>query len=74
MGHTSPPKRQVAYRHLQQLEKFSSTLRKPYRENLQQLIHSAYHHVSGIVYTNSLDDEELVIYAMLAGLMLLPEY
>ncbi|MEK6902526.1 MAG: hypothetical protein AABX02_02985, partial [archaeon] len=32
-------------------------------------IQSAYHHISGLVYTNSLDDEESLIYAMLASLV-----
>ncbi len=68
MGHTIPPKRQIIYSKLAQLEKFASTLRKPYRERLLMLAHGAYHHVSGMVYTNSLDDEEILVYGMLAEL------
>jgi tRNA G26 N,N-dimethylase Trm1 len=68
MGHTIPAKRQILYGKLAQLERFASTLRKPYRERLLMLAHGAYHHVSGMVYTNSLDDEEVLVYGMLAEL------
>ncbi len=68
MGHTIIPKRQIMYSKLAQLEKFASTLRKPYREKLLQLTQGAYHHVSGMVYANSLDDEEMLVYGMLAEL------
>lgn len=68
MGHTIQAKRQVIYSKLAQLEKFAHSLRQPYREKLLLLIQGTYHHVSGIVYTNSLDDEEALVYGMLAEL------
>lgn len=69
MGHTIPAKRHVIYSKLAELEKFAHTLRQPYRERMLTHIQSAHHHVSGLVYTNSLDDEESLIYAMLASLV-----
>lgn len=69
MGHTIPAKRNIVYSKLHELEKFAHTLRQPYRERMLQHIQSAYQHISGLVYTNSLDDEESLVYAMLAALV-----
>lgn len=74
MGHTIPAKRQIAYGKLRQLEKFAHSLRQPHREKLLQLVQGSYHHVSGMVYVNSLDDEEVLVYGMLAELTKQPGY
>lgn len=74
MGHTIPAKRHILYTKMEQLKKFARTLRKPQREKLESLIESSYHHVSGLVYTNGLNDEEAIIYAMLANLAQIPGF
>lgn len=68
MGHTIPSKRMVIYEKLTVLMRFADTLRSPYRQRLKNLIESVYQNISGMVYTNSLDDDEMIIYGMLAGL------
>lgn len=65
MGHTIPSKRYVIYGKLNQLKSFSRSLRQPYRDRFVSLINDVYPHISSIVYTNSLDDEEMMVYAML---------
>ena len=65
MGHTIPPKRTVMYNKLDDLMRFANTIRQPYRNRFIGLIKSVYENISGIVYTNSLDDEEMIVYAML---------
>jgi len=70
MGHTIPPKRTVIYKKLSDLRRFAGTLRQPYRGRFESLIESVYRNISSIVYTNSLDDEEMIIYAMLNELEL----
>lgn len=56
------------YEKLSELRLFSKTLREPYRSRFDALINSAYQNISSAVFTNSLDDDEFVIYAMLAKL------
>jgi len=68
MGHTIYPKRQIIYRRLNDLKRFASCLRDPYRSRLLQLIDSVYLNISAIVYANSFDDEEMIIYTMLVPL------
>ena len=68
MGHTIPPKRTVIYQKLADLLRFAGSLREPYRTRFEILIKSVYRSISSIVYTNSLDDEEMMIYAMLKEL------
>jgi hypothetical protein len=70
MGHTIPPKRNIIYSKLDELKRFANTLRQPYRDNFLELINSVYPNISSIVYTNSLEDEEMIIYAMLVRLPL----
>ena len=65
MGHTIPPKRQIIYSKLNELKRFASTLREPYRSRLKELVESVYENISSIIFTNSLDDDEMILYAML---------
>jgi hypothetical protein len=50
--------------------RFADTLREPYRKRFVELIKSVYQNISGIVFVNSLNDEEMIIYAMLSRLEL----
>jgi len=68
MGHTIPPKRKIIYSKLNDLRKFANSTRDPYRSRFIELVNSVYPNISSIVYTNSLEDEEMIIYAMLFGL------
>lgn len=74
MGHTILPKRVIMYEKLAQWEKFCKSLRQPYRERLLHLVHATYSHISGMVYTNALDDDEVIVYGMLASLALEKDY
>jgi len=65
MGHTIPPKRNITYQKLSDLMRFAKATREPYRSRFSGLIKSVYNDISGIVYANSLDDDEMIIYAML---------
>lgn len=65
MGHTIPAKRQIIYAKLDDLRRFCSVLREPERSRMLLLVNSAYQNISSIVYTNSLDDETMIVYAML---------
>ena len=67
MGHTIPPKRTVIYAKLEELRRFASSLRLPYRERFIELINSVYSNISSIVYTNSLEDDEMIVYSMLVS-------
>ena len=68
MGHTVPSKRIIMYKKLEELLRFAKTLRNPYRDRFIELVKSVYLNISGMVYTNSLDDDEMMVYAMLARL------
>jgi len=65
MGHTIPPKRDIIYGRLSDLTRFGKALREPHRSRFLALISSVYHDISAIVYANSLDDDEMIVYAML---------
>ncbi len=65
MGHTIPTKRIIIYKKLSVLTKFAKTIRLPYRTAFLNLVESVYKNISSIIYTNSLDDDEMIIYAML---------
>ena len=68
MGHTIPSKRMIIYAKLEELLRFTDTIRQPYRNRFKALIKEVYQNISGMVYTNSLDDDEMIILAMLVGL------
>ena len=65
MGHTIPPKRNIIYAKLDALLRFASVLREPYRSRFEGMIHDVYSDISGMVYANSLYDDEMIVYAML---------
>jgi hypothetical protein len=65
MGHTIPPKRNIIYQKLSDLLRFANALREPHRTRMRTLVKSVYQDISAIIYANSLDDEEMIIYAML---------
>lgn len=69
MGHTIPSKRIIIYSKLDELMRYAGTLREPYRGRMIGLVKSVYQNISGMVYTNSLDDDEMVVYAMLFELV-----
>jgi len=58
----------VIYAKLHELQRFAGCIREPYRSRFIDLIESVYPNISAIIYTNSLDDEEMLIYAMLLKL------
>ena len=58
----------MIYSKLDNLLRFASSVREPYRTRFVSLVRSVYPSISSIVYTNSLDDDEMIIYAMLLGL------
>ena len=68
MGHTIPSKRYVIYAKLNDLMRFANSVREPYRSRFASLIRSVYPSISSIVYTNSLDDDEMIVYSMLLGM------
>lgn len=68
MGHTIPSKRIIIYSKLEELMRFAQTIRQPYRDSFISVIKSVYYNISSMVYTNSLDDDEMIIYAMLVRL------
>jgi hypothetical protein len=65
MGHTIPPKRNIIYGKLEDMKKFAKAIREPYRSRFLALVASAYQDVSAMVYANSLDDDEMILYAIL---------
>jgi len=67
MGHTIPAKRWVIYSKLSNLRRFAKTLRDPYSSRLSLLAESVYQNISSIVFTNSLHDDEMVVYSMLVS-------
>ncbi len=66
MGHTIPPKRVIIYGKLEELKRFAKSIREPLRSRFLALVNSVYPHVSSIVYANNMNDEEMLVYAMLA--------
>lgn len=68
MGHTLPPKRNIVYSKLNELKRFANSVREPQRSRFLTLIDSVYQHISSIVFVNSMEDEEMVMYAMLLAL------
>jgi hypothetical protein len=58
----------IIYSKLEDLMRFANTVREPYRGRFIELIKSVYLNISSMVYTNSLDDDEMIIYAMLLKL------
>ena len=66
MGHTIPPKRRIVQERLRDLMRMARALREPYRSRFTELVQDAAQHIAPVVYANSLDDEEMIIFAMLA--------
>ena len=66
MGHTIPPKRIIIYGKLDELKRFAKSMREPLRSRFLGLADTVYPHVSSIVNANTLNDEEMMVYAMLA--------